>query len=62
MASPAVFAVFTDIDKESLARLPLLQRSDLDDKGKRAYDSPPAPRATAALCADRWDSRSTIRR
>ncbi len=32
-----------DIDKESLARLPLLQRSDLDDKGKRVYDSLSGP-------------------
>ncbi len=32
-----------DIDKESLARLPLLQRSDLDDKGKRVYDSLAGP-------------------
>jgi 4-carboxymuconolactone decarboxylase len=32
-----------DIDKESLARLPLLQRSDMDDKGKRIYDSLAGP-------------------
>lgn len=32
-----------DIDKESLARLPLLQRRDLDDKGKRVYDSLAGP-------------------
>ncbi len=34
-----------DIDKESLARLPLLQRSDLDDKGKRVYDSLSGPKS-----------------
>jgi hypothetical protein len=34
-----------DIDKESLARLPLLQRGDLDEKGKRVYDSLAGPNA-----------------
>jgi 4-carboxymuconolactone decarboxylase len=32
-----------DINKDSLARLPLLERRDLDEKGKRVYDSLAGP-------------------